>query len=274
MGLYTPGEIIAQYTESGGKKARRSLGELLALSVLAGAVIAFGSAATNTVAYGMPSPSLVRLLAGLLFPFGLGIVMLTGMELFTGNCMMVVPRLEGKITWGQMLRNWILVFGGNLAGAFLIAAGCALFGQFQSPDSQLAVFTLRLAATKCALSWPRAFVMGILCNILVCLGVLCAISAKDTIGKIAGAYLPVALFVLCGFEHCVANMYYIPAGLLARSVPEYALAAGQAGVDLAALTWGNFFLRNLVPVTLGNILGGALVGILLWLGHVRLPKPN
>jgi formate/nitrite transporter FocA (FNT family) len=106
--------------------------------------------------------------------------------------------------------------------------------------------------------------LGVLCNVLVCLGVLCSLSAKDTTGRILGAYLPVAFFVICGFEHSIANMYYIPAGLFATNVPAYAAKAMEAGVDVTALTWGNFFLSNLLPVTVGNILGGAGLGVLFW----------
>ena len=109
--------------------------------------------------------------------------------------------------------------------------------------------------------------LGVACNVLVCLGVLCAMTARDTTGKILGAYLPVALFVFCGFEHSIANLFYVPAGLFAKSIPTYAALAAESGLDLSALTWGHFLLNNLLPVTIGNILGGAGVGLLLWRGH-------
>ena len=109
--------------------------------------------------------------------------------------------------------------------------------------------------------------MGILCNVLVCTAVVCALCAKDVAGRAAGAFVPVAAFVICGFEHCVANMYYVPAGLFALSVPRYAQLAQAAGVDVSALTWGNFLLGNLVPVTLGNLIGGMALAALLWAAH-------
>ena len=116
----------------------------------------------------------------------------------------------------------------------------------------LAVFTMKLAASKCSLPFENAFVLGVFCNILVCFAVLAAMSAKDTAGKVLGLFFPICFFVVCGFEHSVANMYYIPAGIFASSVPEYAAGALEAGVDLSVLTWGNFLLKNLLPVTLGN----------------------
>ena len=150
-----------------------------------------------------------------------------------------------------------------------MAAGCAFFGQLNYSGGALAVYTMKVAAGKCAIPFANGVVLGILCNLLVCLGVLMAMSAKDTTGKIIGAFLPVAYFVLCGFEHCVANMYYISAGLMAKAVPAYAQLAAEAGVDLSALTLSNFLLGNLVPVTLGNILGGAALGWLMWFCHLK-----
>ena len=127
---------------------------------------------------------------------------------------------------------------------------------------------MRLAALKNQLPFWNGFFSGIACNVLVCLGVFCSMTAKDTAGKILGAFLPVALFVLCGFEHCVANMYYIPAGLFAKTVPEYASLAAAAGINLQNLSWMNF-LKSLVPVTLGNIAGGVGIGALLWYAHKK-----
>ena len=163
-----------------------------------------------------------------------------------------------------MLRNWAIVYLSNFAGALLVAAGCAFFGQLNYSGGLLAVFTMKLAAGKCALPFQNAFVLAILCNLLVCLGVILAMTAKDTAGRFIGAFLPVCYFVICGFEHCVANMYYIPAGLMAKAVPAYAQLAAEMGVDLSALTVDGFLIGNLLPVTLGNIVGGAGIAALLW----------
>lgn len=265
--MLSPAETVDAYAAAGAKKCALSPLRTFLLAILAGALIALAGAATNTAAHSAGSVGAVRLICGLIFPFGLGIVVLTGTELFTGNCLIAISVLEKKATVAGMLKNWFLVYLGNFVGSVAVAATCAYTGQLDYSSGALAVFTMKLAAGKCALPFGSALVMGIACNVLVCLGVLCAMTAKDTTGKILGAYIPVTLFVLCGFEHSVANMFYIPAGLLAKTVPAYAALAAEAGLDLSALTWGNFLLVNLVPVTLGNIIGGAGVGALLWRGH-------
>ncbi len=265
----TPAEIVETYAASGVGKARRRTGELILLGMLAGVLIAFGSAATNTAAYGMSNAWSVRTVCGLLFPFGLGMVIVLGAELFTGNCLMVISVLDRRCHMREVLRSWLIVYLANFAGAFLVAAGCALFGQMNYSDGLLAVYTMKMAAAKCAMPFANAVVSGFFCNFLVCLGVLMALSAKDTAGRLMGAFMPVCYFVLCGFEHCVANMFYIPAGLLAKTVPAYAAQAATAGVDLSGLTVAGFLTGNLLPVTLGNFLGGAAVGVLMWYCHLK-----
>lgn len=153
-----------------------------------------------------------------------------------------------------------------------MAAGCAYFGQMNYSGGGLAVFTMKLAATKASLPMGNAIVLGFFCNVLVCFAVLCSLEAKDVTGRIVGTFLPIASFVICGFEHSVANMYYIPAGIFASHVPAYAAKAAEAGLDLSMLTWGNFLIKNLIPVTIGNILGGVFVGASMWLGHVYRQK--
>lgn len=268
MNLLSPGEIMTLYTDIGARKAAMQAWRLLALGVVAGFVIGMGAAVTQTATHAIANPSLARVVSGLLFPFGLGIVMLLGAELFTGNCMMLASVMAGKATVGGILRNWALVYIGNFIGGTLLAAACVYGGMPDHGAGGLAVQMIRTAAFKCELSYWPAVVLGVLCNILVCMGLLCSLSAKDTAGRIMGAYLPVAFFVICGFEHSVANMYFIPAGLLARLVPRYEELALQAGVSLESLTWSRFLLSNLVPVTLGNILGGAGLAALLWKSHV------
>ena len=265
--ILSPGEVIQAYSAAGAKKCNKSALSAFLLAIIAGAMIAFAGAATNTAAHTASSVGAIRTICAVFFPFGLGMVVLMGAELFTGNCLIAISVLEKTATVSGMLRNWIIVYLGNFVGSLLVAAGCAYFGQLDFSAGGLAVFTMKLAAGKCALSFGNGVVLGIFCNVLVCLGVLLAMTAKDTTGKILGAFLPVALFVLCGFEHSIANMYYVPAGIFAKSIPAYAALAAEAGLDLSALTWGNFFLRNLLPVTIGNIIGGAGIGILLWRGH-------
>lgn len=266
-GILSPTEMMEACAGAGVRKCALSVRRAFLLAVLAGALIAFGAAATNTAAHTAGAAGTVRLICGLLFPFGLGIVVVTGAELFTGNCLIAVALARRQVTPAALLKNWVVVYLGNFAGALLVAACCAFTGQLDYSDGGLALFTMKLAAGKCALSFPAAVALGAACNVLVCLGVLCAMTARDTTGKLLGAYLPVALFVLCGFEHSVANMFYVPAGLFAKSLPAYAALAAERGPDLSGLTWGAFLLHNLLPVTLGNLLGGAGVGLLLEWGH-------
>lgn len=269
MGYLSPKEFLEHYAASGTAKTQRSAGRLLCLSTLAGVFIALACATANTAVHSMTNVGLARTVCGLLFPFGLCMVIVTGAELFTGNSLLVLSLLEGKCTLPGLLRNWGMVYLGNFLGAFLTAAGCVFFGQLNYSAGGLAVYTIRLAASKCGISFLNGFGLGIFCNLLVCLGVLMALSARDGAGRLMGAFLPVCYFVICGFEHCVANMYYISAGLLAVQNPEYLRLAQQAGVDLGGLTVGNFLLGNLLPVTLGNIVGGVGLGVLLWYSHLK-----
>ena len=267
MNLFTPWENIENYANAGAKKSQRTFLRLFLLSILAGMLIAFGGATAATATHAVTNVSIQRLISGLLFPFGLGMVIISGAELFTGNCLIAISVLEKKTTLKKMLYNWVVVYFGNFVGAVILAAGCAYFGQFDASAGALAVHSIKVAASKCAISFPNGIVLGIFCNILVCMGVILSLSAKDVTGRIMGAYLPVALFVICGFEHCIANMYYVPAGIFALSVPKYAELALEAGIDVSAIGWANFVFRNLVPVTIGNIIGGAGLGAVLRYGH-------
>jgi formate/nitrite transporter len=165
-----------------------------------------------------------------------------------------------------MLRNWGLSYLGNFVGSVAVAVGCAFFGQFNYTVGQLAVSTVRCAVGKCSMSFGNAFIMGLFCNILVCTAVLLAFASKDITGKILGIFVPVCLFVICGFEHSIANMYYVPAGLFALKVPGYAKII-SAGPNIAMLTWRNFLTHNLLPVTLGNIVGGVAIGTTMWAAY-------
>lgn len=267
MNLFTPAEYTENYIKAGKSKAEMPLLRMFLLAVLAGFFIAMGGAVTNTAAHTISNVGLARVVSGLLFPFGLAMVVLTGAELFTGNTLMVMSALSRQITAKGLLRNWGVVYLGNAAGAILTAAGCAFSGQLNYSGGQLAVFSMKLAAGKCAMPFGNAVILGVFCNLLVTTGVLLALSAKDVAGRVVGAYLPVAFFVICGFEHCVANLFYIPVGLFAKTVPQYAALAAGAGVDLSALTWGNFLLKNLLPVTVGNLIGGVGMGCLFWRCH-------
>lgn len=262
--MLNPSEFIESYASIGAAKARRSALSLLLLGVLAGLLLGSAGAAATAASFAIENTSLAKLVCGLLFPFGLIMIILTGAELFTGNCLITISVLDGRAKLSGMLRNLFLVYVGNFIGSVMLAAACAYSGHMDMAGGALALQAMRTAAAKCSLSFGKALLLGILCNILVCAAVVCSLSAKSISGRVLGAYFPITLFVICGFEHSVANMYYIPAGLFARTVPKYAELAASAWLDLSALGWEPFLVNNLLPVTLGNIIGGAALAALLW----------
>lgn len=266
MNYFTTSEMLTNYSISGAKKTSYSALKTLILGFFGGALIALGGSAAATASFGLGSASLTRLVSGLLFPFGLAIIMLMSVELFTGNCLIGISVLEKKTTVPKMLKNLVLVYLSNFVGALFVAWCVASFGHLNMESGAFAVSTVSLAVTKCTITFGKGVLFGILCNFLVCLGVLCASCAKDVTGRILGAFVPVCVFVTCGFEHSIANMYYVPAGIFAVNSGLYTQALSH--VDTTLLTWQNFFVNNLIPVTIGNIIGGVLLGVLLWYCHL------
>jgi formate/nitrite transporter len=263
--IKTPGEILEVSIAAAKTKAAAPAVRLIVLGVLAGAFIAFAAEASNMAAFNLLARAdtfgLGRALAGAIFSVGLMLVVIAGAELFTGNTLMVGGLLRRGISLGGMLRNWGIVYAANLAGALLIVCMMSASGLFHSGEDLLGAVTVRIAAGKTALSFESAFVLGILCNWLVCLAVWMSFATGSMTGKIFAVFFPIWLFVTSGFEHSVANMYYIPAGILAKAEPAYAEKAIELGTSAAAidgLNWIGFFVNNLIPVTLGNIVGGAL----------------
>ena len=191
-------------------------------------------------------------------------VIITGAELFTGNCLITISLLEKKVALAGMIRNLVIVYAGEPSGSGAPGPGRRLLWAAGPVRRRIGGTYHRTAAGKCAIPFGKAVVLGILCNILVCAGVMCSLCGKSLPGRAIGAFVPVSFFVIGGFEHCVANMYYIPAGLLA--LREYGQLAQEAGVDLSMLTVSNF-LGNLIPVTIGNIIGGCGFGALIWAVH-------
>lgn len=272
LGEYVPTNSPVQVTELmlSGMTAKTdfSVAKMFLLGILAGAFIAFGAEASSLAAHNITATGLQRLIMGCVFPVGLIMVVLLGAELFTGNCMMTAALADRRIGVAGLLRNWIVVYLGNLIGALIVVALVNLTGQLGYSENGLAVLTMKIAATKSSLSFGAAFAGGILCNILVCIAVLLALASRSVIGKIAGIWFPIMVFVLSGFEHSVANMYYIPAGILAATNPAYAASAQAAGIDLSCLDIMGF-LSNLAPVTLGNIVGGAAIALVMWAVYAR-----
>lgn len=265
MHFFSPAEIAENYIMAGKRKVNTPIPKMFLLAVLAGIFIAMGGAGATAAAVSVPMASVGKLMGACIFPGGLTMVLLAGSELFTGNCLLTIPLLEREITAAGMVKNWVVVYLGNFAGSLLAAAGMVFSHQISLFNNGMAVSVISTAASKCVLPFGDALIKGILCNFLVCIAVWISFAAKDVAEKIAGLFFPIMIFVLSGFEHSVANMYYITAGLLAKKIPAYAEAAAGAGVDMDVITWGNFLGVNLLPVTLGNIIGGAVcVGCVYW----------
>ena len=262
MNLFTPEEMVRNYSLAGAKKAKAPAWKLLLLGVLAGALIGYAALVTNMACYKLENPSVVRIVSGVLFGFGLGLVILSGAELFTGNTLILISVLDKKATVPGMLRNWGLVYSGNLLGAFLLSFLVARFNHLGAGGGALAAYSMSVAQAKMTAPFLNALVMGILCNMLVVLGVLFSLAGKDGVSRIFGAWAPVMFFVTLGFNHCVADMTYCMTGLFA--VRYYANHAAA----FPALGWGRFLLGNLLPVTLGNIIGGCAIGATMWLCYL------
>lgn len=265
---FEPAEIAEKFIEVGWKKANSPAYKLILLGILAGAFIAFAVQGSNVAIHTISSVGLSKALAGALFATGLMMVIITGAELFTGNTLIAVSCLEKKSEWIKMLRNWFYVYLGNFIGSMLIVVLILYSGQLDFSGGLLGGFTIKIAAYKTGLTFPKAFFMGILCNWLVCLAVWMATAAREIPGKLLAIFFPIWLFITSGFEHSVANMYYIPAGILAKLNPDWVQAATTLGVTpekLNHLNWTTFLVNNLLPVTLGNIIGGSiLVGMMYW----------
>lgn len=269
--MNTPAEAAKLYVQAGKGKVALPLGRMFLLAVLAGIFIAFGGVAATTASVSVPLASVGKLVGACVFPGGLAMVLCAGSELFTGNCLLTIPLLEKEITVRQMLRNWIVVYLGNFVGGVAVAAVSVFGHQASLFENGVAVSMISTAASKTALPFGDAFLKGIACNFLVCIAVwIAGFVAKTVGGKLAGLFFPIMIFVVSGFEHSIANMYYIAAGLFARTNEAYASAAAAAGIDCSGLSWGSFFARNLLPVTLGNIVGGAVcVGCAYWYIYSR-----
>lgn len=265
--MLSPTEFVTMYQDLGRKKANSPCLRVFLLAIFAGFLIAMGGMAANVAAHAQTNMSAARVICGMLFPFALTIVILTGAELFTGNCLIAISVLERTTTLVAMLKNLVVVYTGNFIGSLLSGSMVVYSGQLSLSDHLLAAYTIKIAASKCSIPFGQAVILGILCNVLVCVAVMGGLSEKNAIGRFVGIIAPISFFVIGGFEHCVANMYYIVAGLFAVTIPQYAQAAAELGVDTSVLNWGNFFFMNLLPVTIGNVIGGCGLGCFLWLCH-------
>ena len=243
---------------------------VLVLGILAGAYIGFGGMLATTVSFDMAAHlgvGFTKFMTGAVFSLGLMLVIIAGAELFTGNNLMISSAIAREITFGRMLERWGLVYIANFIGSILIALLFVFSGLWRLSDGALGEAAVRIAYGKVNLPFIQALLRGIGCNWLVCLAVWMALAARQTVGKIFAIFFPIMGFVALGFEHSVANMYFIPTGILLKA---FGGIAAPAGVAAGSLNWLAFLWKNLLPVTIGNIIGGAVfVGMSYWSAYLR-----
>ena len=281
-----PAEMAARAEFLGIRKAEMPFLKMFMLSVLAGAFIALGAifattvgaggmaitGADGAVAFNTGLPyGVTRLLMGLVFCLGLILVVVGGAELFTGNNLIVMAWANGKVSSGALLRNWFIVYLGNFVGTIGTVILMFLTKQYTFGANSVGITALRIGVAKVDLTFLQAIALGILCNALVCLAVWLTYSARSTMDKIFAIIFPITAFVAAGFEHSVANMYFIPYALFIKDFdPSFVAAVGDRVQNRNVLTWQSFLVNNLIPVTIGNIIGGAiLVAAAYWAIYLR-----
>jgi formate/nitrite transporter len=271
---YSPAQMAARVEKAGITKGNMDGLSTLLLAMLAGAFISLGAVFYTFVIHDSAlSLGLTRLVGGFVFCLGLILVIVAGAELFTGNSLIVMAYVSRKVTLWQLCRNWLTVFFGNFVGALVIVILVYYSGHLRSADGAVSLLALQIANAKVNLSFLEALTRGILCNVLVCLAVWLCFSGRSVTDKILAILFPITAFVALGFEHCIANMYFIPAGLAVKNDPvlmQLALTLADGNLDTANLSTGTFLINNLLPVTLGNIIGGGFfVGAVYWFVYLR-----
>lgn len=254
-----PVDMIEKAESAGIRKANLKLLPILILSILAGFFIGFGAVASSIMATGAAGVlpyGLTKILSGLVFCVGLILVVVCGAELFTGNSLMIIAFVRHKISLKSLLRNWVLVYLGNFTGSLILAVLIFFAGEYLFSDGNLGKVMLSTGLLKVSYPFWRALVLGILCNVLVCLAIWMTYSARSVTDKILAILFPITTFIAAGFEHSVANMYIIPVSILIKNWDPAFTAASM--LDLSILNWKTFLVNNLLPVTLGNIIGGVL----------------
>ena len=268
--MRNPTELIELANNSGHRKATLKSSKLLALAIMAGMFIAFGAIFFTTVTSYGGNPGAVKLMGGLVFSLGLVLVVLAGAELFTGNNLMVISLMNKKIKFKDLCRNWFLVYIGNLVGSLLVVLLMFASKQYLQDSSVVGLKAINIAEAKVGLDFSTAFVRAILCNILVCLAIWLMMVAKSISGKVLGIIFPISAFVAIGYEHSVANMYFVPMGIMIKKLAPTIFweQIGSTSSSYTNLEFSNFVIDNLIPVTLGNIVGGVFfVGMIYWFIH-------
>lgn len=282
-----PAEMATRAEYVGVRKAETPVLKMFALAILAGAFIALGAifattissgsmairAADGALVYSSALPfGVTKLLVGLVFCLGLILVVVGGAELFTGNNLIVMAWASRKVSTAALLKNWSVVYIGNFVGSIGTVIVLFLSKQYTFANGGVGLSALNIAKSKVELGFVQAIALGILCNALVCLAVWMTFSARSTLDKIAAIIFPITGFVAAGFEHSIANMYFIPIGLFIKQFADQSFweSIGRTPADYASLTWGAFFVNNLIPVTIGNVIGGVfLVAGIYWMIFLR-----
>lgn len=268
-GFSLPAEVVEANINAACTKVKMPIWKMILLGVLGGMFIACGASSSSVAMHNISNVGLARLVAGAVFPVGLMMIVFIGGELFTGDCLMINGVLDKRYSVWSMLRVLLIVWFSNLIGSVVIAFLAYTAGQYNFTSGLLGAFTIKVALGKVNLSFGTAFASGIACNVFVCAAVLMAAAAKDIEGKVWAIFFPILAFVVSGYEHCVANMYYIPAGLFAMQNETYVQRAmeeyGYTAEQLSGLNLANFFVKSSIPVTLGNMVGGMLfLGVILY----------
>lgn len=272
--MNVPAKIVEGNIKAAVDKANMPIWRLIILGIFAGMFIAGGAAGSSVTMHATANVGLSRFLGGCIFPVGLMMIVFIGGELFTGDCMMIMGAMDKKYSYLSVIKVLIIVWLSNFIGAVLVSYMVSESGQFGYSDGLLGAFTIKVALGKVNLSFMSALWSGVMCNIFVCAAVLMAAAAKDVAGKVWAIFFPILAFVVSGYEHCVANMYYIPAGIMAMSNKKYVNVAketyGYTAEQLDKLNWDSFLVDSAIPVTLGNIVGGMVfIGIPLYILHKK-----
>jgi formate/nitrite transporter len=251
------------------QKVNASVFKLIILGILAGVYIGFGACLATLIGHDAAKYiglGLSRFVAGAVFSVGLMLVVIAGAELFTGNNLMLMSVLDKRASLYKMLYKWLIVFVANFLGSVFLAYLFYKTNLWKMGDMAVGLSALKIANVKVGLTFAEALTRGILCNWLVCLAVWMAIASREIVGKIFAIFFPIMAFVALGFEHSIANMYFIPMGIFLKGSGVFT----DPALKLSALTWSSFLLKNLIPVTIGNVIGGAIfVGLLYWIVYVR-----
>lgn len=270
----TPAQVFEANMKAGEGKVQLPLLKCILLGLMAGAFIAFGGATSSAAIHNISNQGVAKALAGTIFPVGLMMIVFVGGELFTGDCLMLAGVVDKRFSALQLIKTLIIVWLSNMAGAILIATLVYYSGLLDYTSGALGAFTIKVAYGKCTITPFKAICSGILCNILVCIAVLMATAARDIAGKVWAIFFPICAFVVGGWEHCVANMFYIPAGIIAATNDTYVAKAEELyGITAAQISVSvnvGGFISNLIPVTIGNILGGMVfVALPLYVIHKK-----